>query len=167
MAVTIKKLYEETIKVSDSRKHYKQAPKVVFQQTIPYVGTKSLLIQSGVWGMTVKALHQVNLFFSQLETKTTKQSSDDYFHIQYKNEDYWTQKPDLYKTPVRIRCSCPDYRFTFSYYNWKGEAQFGPKPKSYKPKTDRAPRNPGHHIGYCHHVADTISLLRTSGYVKG
>lgn len=128
---------------------------------------KSVLFQFTNQGLTVQALHQINLMFSGVRVETEPQPLDDFIKIVWRGAEYWVEKPNMLTTPIVIRCSCPDFYFTFAYWDWAARAIFGPKPKPYKRKTATRPsRNPGHHPGGCKHINNTLALMQTQGWMK-
>lgn len=55
---------------------------------------------------------------------------------------------------VRVRCSCMDFRFRFSWEDRAVQALYGAPPAKYtrKPGSNRPPVNPEHMPGFCKHV---------------
>jgi hypothetical protein len=63
-------------------------------------------------------------------------------------------KPIVFdETKVAVRCSCPDFRFTFAWYDKEvGSLAYGAL-KQYVRKTTYMPeRNPLHVVGLCKHL---------------
>lgn len=132
---------------------------------IPYVGTKSLLIGLRAWGVTQASLHNVSLLFHDVEILTENPNNMNYFQIQYNDQMYWVKKLDANRNPLTSRCSCADFFYTFSYYNYNAGCLYGPKPKPYIRKTTWAkPRNPQGIIGCCKHISHSWKVLRDSGF---
>lgn len=66
-------------------------------------------------------------------------------------------KPNLH-SHLMSRCSCPDYRFMWMYYNKQPKALVGPViPYTKVPGSNRPPRNPTETPGLCKH---TLTLVR-------
>lgn len=166
MSWTAMSLWSSTRRVSSSRSSYSSSKSREVRNIVPYSSQKSLLFQVEHQGMTVRALHQVNLMFSGLTFSEKAQNQIDWLPVKYKGKTVWASKPSLTKTALVCRCSCPDFYFTFSYWNWKNKAIFGPKPRAYRVKGDRGPRNPGQHPGFCKHIANTFLLFQTHRWVK-
>ncbi len=62
--------------------------------------------------------------------------------------------------------NCPDFYYTFSYYNWEQGALWGTKARPYKRLTlTRPPRNPLHVVGFCKHGWNAVQSLQTRGIV--
>lgn len=90
--------------------------------------------------------------------------SSTHFRIQYQNKFYWVRKIDMKRQPVLIRCSCSDYFFTWSYYNFVNGIQFGGRARGYARKTkDRPPRNPNRVMGLCKHLSQVAAMLQNNG----
>lgn len=73
------------------------------------------------------------------------------------------QEIDISKTPSKVRCSCPYYRFHYSAANDDKDFLFGKEFPTYIKKTDRPPSNPNENVGMCKHIIHFIShLLKTT-----
>lgn len=72
---------------------------------------------------------------------------------------------------VRVRCSCPDFRWRF---NWECESEspsalFGPKAPAYNPPNPsryRGPANPSGLAGVCKHLMASGLALHKSGVIR-
>jgi hypothetical protein len=72
---------------------------------------------------------------------------------------YMKQVP-LKGTRVQVRCSCPDFYYTWSYWDHQTKTLAGPKPKTYIRKTTTYPeRNPLHVAGVCKHLITLTEKL--------
>lgn len=165
---TARQLFASTVQVSDTRKNYSSSANQKFRKLVPYVMTNSALFQFVHRGLTTKTEHAVNLMFFQLDVTKEIQSKDKYIKTLNKGGNVvYVEKPDVKKTPIRVRCSCVDFYFTFAYWDWKNDALFGPKPRPYKRKTtNRKPRNPGKYPGFCKHIYNSIVWMQNSGYTQ-
>jgi len=150
------------------RAHPPRSGSQSLKNIVPYQGQGSVLFQLEHMGVTVNALHQVNLFFRGLAISTVQPTETGKFiHINYRGYSFWVQKPDLKRNSVSVRCSCPDFYFTFSYWNWAQGAIFGVRPRPYRRKTTtRPPRNPGKHPGCCKHCLNSFAVLFRSGLTQ-
>lgn len=164
-------LHQSTKSVAGWRgEGYGQNQRWELKQCIPFQGTKTLLFQLQCFGETVAAEHVVNIQFSNIryfleEDLEEEPDGINVKEIEYKGQSYYLTPPTL-ETDVVVRCSCPDYYFTFSWWNFKNKAQFGGPPKKYVRKTTtRPPRNPGHHPGICKHVFQAQSYLHVHKYL--
>lgn len=131
---------------------------------VPYKGTNSLLISMKAWGVTQASLHNVTLLFSDVEILTENPNSSNYFQVPYDGVMYWCKKLDRTRNPLTSRCTCADFFYTFSFYNYNAGCLYGTKPRPYKRlTTTRPPRNPKHIVGCCKHIYHSWTVLRNSG----
>lgn len=66
--------------------------------------------------------------------------------------------------PVMLRCSCPDYRHSFSWENYDVKSLQGKRiPYNRVPGSNRPPRNPDHIPGICKHLRAVIFELQKKG----
>ena len=67
--------------------------------------------------------------------------------------DVWVVPISARNHPVRVRCSCEDFYFIASYWNWYHGALYGVRARTYQRKTRDLPeRNPHHVPCMCKHV---------------
>ena len=91
--------------------------------------------------------------------------------VDYKGHTYYIEKPSLNRSTIRVRCSCKDFYFVFSYADYINRAILGPKPKAYKRKTPppsqggRPYKNPDKISGLCKHVFHLLQYLKAKGYI--
>lgn len=131
---------------------------------VPFKGTNSVLISLRAWGVTQASLHNVTLYFQDVDIQTEDPNSTDYFQIQYKGVMYWVHKLDKFRNPLTSRCTCKDEFFTWAYYKYNAKCLYGPKPRPYIRKTTwMPPRNAHGLIGCCKHVHNAWAILRNSG----
>jgi hypothetical protein len=174
-------LFNSGCQVSKGRKNPKQSGLRTLKNLVPYVGTKSVLFQFLHVGVTLPHMnYQVDLMFSDVEFSKEDMSSDfnNWVCIVYKGNKVFMKKLDLKTNRVKVRCACPDFYFTFAYWNFNKGALFGSKPKRYVRKTiwnpsappghrGYPPRNPGEYPGMCKHVANSIELAQQNNWIKG
>lgn len=168
---TAKSLFQSTIKFKPWRKKYSKCGKITLHRPIPYRGTASLLFQATIEGVTqYPDKHKTILMFSGL--KFAKEPFKGCIDVEYKGHVYYVEKPSLNKTTIRVRCSCKDFYFCFSLWDYLQRAIVGPKPKAYKRKTPPPSQggkpyvNPKHIPGYCKHTFWLLQYLKAKGYVK-
>lgn len=76
--------------------------------------------------------------------------------------------PSLDTSTVRVRCSCQDFYFCYSYWNKQNKALAGGLVRPYQRKTTNRPeRNPHHIPGVCKHLIRQFITMRTSKLVAG
>jgi hypothetical protein len=146
---------------------YSQNGNWTLQQAIPYVGTKTILYALSCHGETVEGIHYVYLQFTNVKFFNEKDvpENGDVRKIKYRGEDYWYILPTL-ESDVKLKCTCADYTYTFSFWNFKNKCQFGGPPKVYKKKTNRKPRNPLKLPGFCKHVFQSQAFLHQEGLLN-
>lgn len=174
-------LFNSGTQVSKGRAKPKPSGLRTLKNLVPYVGTKSVLFQFLHVGVTLPHMnYQVDLMFSDVEFEhdQAKTNLSEWVEIVYKDQHVFMKKIDLRKNRLKIRCACPDFYFTFAYWDFKKGALFGSQPKRYVRKTiwnpaapvgqrGHPPRNPGEHAGMCKHVANSIELAQQNNWILG
>jgi hypothetical protein len=162
---TAQRLYASTVRFKKWRSNYSSSRTRTLVKVIPYVGTKTVLFHFESKGLTVRATHQIFIAFHEIEVLDTPKAG--YIEIEFRNEKYWMEKPDMYKTPIRVRCSCSDFFFSFGLWNFQEGALFGGRPRPYRRKTKTfPPRNPKHIPGVCKHLFNALLWLQTNNYTS-
>lgn len=159
-------LYESTKKFSLRRADYAQNYSWAIESIVPYVGTKSLLVQATCHGLTQHGVkHITNIMFSGVEFHEEPVDGAELKELVYKGEKYYYKRPDLH-TQCTVRCSCLDFYFTWMWPDKSAKALFGNLGRPYKRKTTtRPPRNPDHIPGFCKHVFQLESYLRNEDWI--
>lgn len=166
---TAKTLFRSTVKFKKWRKNYSKSGKITAHQPIPFRGTGSILFTQLHKGVTqAPDNHKVVIMFSGL--KFSDKSFRNCLQVEYKGSTYYIEKPKLSKTTIRVRCSCKDFYFCFSLWDYQTRCIVGPKPKKYTRKTPAPPvgrpyRNPKKFPGLCKHVFNALEYLKSKGYV--
>ena len=164
--MTLLELWQSTKKYKEWRGvGYGQNQSWKLMNIIPFRGTKTLLVQMQCFGETEKSEHIINLQFQGLKFVEEIPKNAEYETLDYKDQEYYFEHPTI-DTEVKVRCSCSDYTYRFSYANWKAKCQFGSKPKAYKKKTNRKPLNPDLIPGLCKHISQAQSYLKQEGIMK-
>jgi hypothetical protein len=174
-------LFVSGTRVSAGRSKPKPSGLMTLRNIVPYVGTKSTLFQLLHVGVTLPWMtYQVDIMASDVQffqDKSEAPVGTRLVEIKYQDLSVLMAPLDLRKNRVRVRCACPDFYFTFAYYNYMKGAIFGSKPKQYVRKTiwnptappgqrGYPPRNPGQHPGMCKHCANSIQLMQQKGWVS-
>lgn len=66
-------------------------------------------------------------------------------------------------TPVLVRCSCPDFRFSFMWEDYDVKSLSGRRISYERKTTTRPKRNPEHIPGICKHLMGVINRLVSIG----
>ena len=167
---TAKSLFASTVSFKSWRKKYSKPGSMVLRKPVPYRGTSSVLFNATFKGVSqYPDTHRVVILFSGL--KFAAEPFKDCLHVEYKGTVYYVEKPSLSKTTIRVRCSCKDFYFCFSFWDYLNRAIVGPKPKKYTRKTPppsqggRPEVNPNHFVGYCKHTFYLLKYLKQKGWV--
>ncbi len=175
-------LFNSGTQVSPGRKKPKPSGLRTLKNLVPYVGTKSVLFQFLHVGVTLPHMnYQTDILFSDaefLQEPPPPMEEQDWVEIVYKGNRVFLKKIDLRTNRLKVRCACPDFYFTFAYWNFKKGAIFGSQPKRYVRKTiwnptappgqrGYPPRNPGEHPGMCKHIANSIELAQQNNWILG
>jgi hypothetical protein len=159
-------MFSNTELISVTRTPYSSSPQVTLEKFIPYLGMKTLLLQMLMRGVTVSALHLVHIMFLGVEYSRQPVDDPEWVSFQDRMGEGWLKKPSIMTSDARVRCSCPDFYYTFSYYNWEQGALWGTKARPYKRLTlTRPPRNPLHVVGFCKHGFNAAKSLQARGIV--
>ncbi|QPB08509.1 SWIM-type zinc finger protein [Vibrio phage Va2] len=68
-------------------------------------------------------------------------------------------------TTVLLRCSCPDFRFTFMYPDYDKKSLQGRRIPYQRKTTTRPPRNPDDIPGVCKHLIAVFNKLTNLGFI--
>lgn len=132
----------------------------VSSPTITY-NQKSHMLQ---FKATVKSFdgstsYQIALTFKGINWNYTRTKE---FNMQFtlpSGELVYLNRPNK-NTHIMTRCSCPDYRFMWMWYNKPPKALIGPAiPYTRVPGSNRPPRNPGEVPGLCKHLLALVKRL--------
>lgn len=80
--------------------------------------------------------------------------------------DVWYEIPKIGTNPVKLDCTCPDFRWRFTIKNKSNDYLNGVVPKfvkNYKKKTDRPSQQ---HVGLCKHTYYMIQYLIQNNYLR-
>lgn len=76
--------------------------------------------------------------------------------------------PDYDVHPVKCRCGCLEFYFTWSYYNKVNNVLFGGPVRKYVRKTTTYPeRNPRHLPGFCKHLMRILVAMKKNRVARG
>lgn len=165
-AVTLQDLISNTMKFDKNRLIYTPDIKVSIKSMIPFLRSKFLFINAiALSGTDPKKKYNLSMAFYKLDFITDLDKPG--IKVTYDNST--VVLPPIYKdtTPVRVRCQCHDYYFTWGWWNHNQGASYGPRQKPYVRKTTTYPeRNPAEYPGLCKHLLNMVSLLKDEGILK-
>jgi len=84
---------------------------------------------------------------------------------------FYRQVPDLKENSVKMKCSCPDFRFRFEKELFDNKGLIG-RFRKYTRKTPPPPEgfpyaNPEELMGYCKHIHSFLTRLKNTKRIKG
>ena len=120
-------------------------------EVFPVTGTRPYKVSIQLYGMELRdardRTHPMPLRFQDGTTKYAAQFS-------------------YASTPVQVRCTCPDFRFVWSWWDNSVQSLLGP-PKRYTRKTTTRPEaNPPHAPGLCKHLIEFSLRLNQEGIIS-
>jgi hypothetical protein len=85
-----------------------------------------------------------------------------------KQGEFYHPVVDFSNTPVKVRCSGPNFRHRFETPLKAKKALAAPKARTYKkvPGSKRPPVNPKGAMGMCKHLTNFVSILQQNGVIK-
>lgn len=172
--MTYNQLIANAVKVNVDRAVPATDQDIVLLDINPHFTTKVILFNKEIRG-TKKGVHQQQVFFKQLAVSRNEET-DPNLWLPFENEKSGLAesmeaglvnvgKPSLSRSTVQVRCSCPDFQYTFAPYCAKSGALYGSPPPMYVKKTDRPSRNPGGLPGVCKHLIVLGAFLADNGFV--
>lgn len=81
-------------------------------------------------------------------------------------KEYSFDPLSLEETDCQVRCSCPDFRYRFNYYDHLDKSLYGRKAPAYESKGIGPPANPMEYPGMCKHLMKTAKALLEAGVLK-
>ena len=155
--MTIRRLVEGTFKLRKFLNSYK---KVTIIELKPVVRNKQMLIKAQAQGQAEQRLYEISVMFSGV-LYSPKQSNIFPIPVDLgQGEQMFMKLLKTDNTPVQVRCSCKDYRFTWAWYNKVNHGLFGRNFPPYVRKTNWMPeRNPLKVPGVCKHVLAVFDKL--------
>jgi hypothetical protein len=155
---SIEKLYNSSVRAfpdTTLRQHAVQPIIIESLRWMPFVSMKTLFVKGNARNedrhyTTIILFKEVNYNSQELKLK----ASD--------GKIYKFAKLSLENNNVSIRCSCPDFKWRFNYYNHLDESLFGKKRKKYEGTTGVS-ANPKELPGMCKHIMATTKVLFDAG----
>lgn len=97
-------------------------------------------------------------------------SNNTWATIEYKGEKFFFEKPRIDKNPIRVKCSCDDFRFRFEKECWETGILYGGTYRRYHritppPPEGRPYANPLKVPGMCKHIYNSIVRSQTEGWI--
>lgn len=157
--LTFKELYDSTKKLAKWRSNYPDVDGKLID-IIPNVTAKLITFRFRVKSVSRRNEgYNVWIQFYNIEFSDHPLSSNSAKIIDKETkEPLYFEKISLVdarkRNYVRVRCSCKDFQFRFSWEDRENKCLYGGVPKSYtrKPGSNRPPVNPHHYPGFCKHI---------------
>lgn len=157
------KLVKSTNTARNSRNKGKEPTSVTFKY---YTKNNFLVAKAVVPSSSSGSKYSVNVIFKKVKYLTEKKPGFNLvINDKVSKSKYFIQKPtDL--TEVAVRCSCPDHRFMWHWYNADNKSLVGPRiPYVRKAGSTRPPKNPDQLPGFCKHIISTMLKLQKMNLV--
>lgn len=129
----------------------------------PFTPSGALDFRAIVQGKSNK--YQPIIFFKDVEYQD-EDSNDNVTFTAVDGKEYHVAPIKLREKNCQVRCTCPDFRWTFSVQNKSSDVLYGEGPGLYQNKTDKEPRNPSDVPGLCKHILALAVELNQSGMVN-
>lgn len=165
--LSLKDLFDGTLIVRKGSP-FPQDVSVRLLATHPAPGVKTLRVNGEARG---ENLYNQTIIFHGVEYVSEKDGKH-FIPLSYKSgtEVKYTYMAPLKfnESPVRVWCSCMDFRFRFEMWNEQNGALVAPrKPRPYTRKTTtRSEVNPDHIPGFCKHIGGIVKRLQTEGVLR-
>lgn len=129
----------------------------------PVVGNKQLIIGGLAHG---SSLYTISLVLNSINYYSEPKSGS--LTVRTANGDVLYCDPiNIKDTKALVRCSCPDFYYTWSWWDKQNKVLSGPAMKPYIRKTKTYPeRNRLHVPGACKHLIGLVDRLRQDRIIK-
>jgi len=133
--------------------------KVSFTDIKSSADEKTLLFRAVAIG--AKRQYEVEIFFDDISF-AEKKDADHQLLTYIKSIPFFATMPSIHKTPVKVKCSCDDYKYTWANANNAKDAHYGSVDKFVVTGRGK-PRNAKHQIGLCKHLTELTTILEHKG----
>lgn len=148
-----------------NRPSYRPVGKVEYVSSSAVERNRQLIFRFNVFAKTVgKTRYAQTVVFSKLEFVPKPDKLHPLVVEVGAGHKIYCVRVDGNKHPIQVRCSCPDYRWTWGWDNYEKKVMAGPNVPPYQRKTPPPPegypyRNPQHVIGPCKHIRACLKWL--------
>lgn len=167
---SVRDLWRTAIKAfPNTRKRQKVIDRVKVEgfRWTPFLGVRTLLLSSRVLGEAYvkkpRKTYESMILFKNVEF--SRQPAAGLLKLKEESPPVWFKKLTMGQD-IRLRCSCPDFRWRFSWEDLEVKALYGPKAPPYTPPNPeryRGPANPSGLPGLCKHTMATALTLIKAG----
>jgi hypothetical protein len=144
------------------RQHAVCPVRIVQMEWVPFIGVKTLYIKGLAQNSISGKEYNPQILFKNILYNTnadTRIIASDGLMYEYK-------KPSVVENDVLVRCTCPDFRWRFAYYNHLDHSLHGRKPPKYNSLGVGPPANPLEMEGMCKHLMKLVTALRDADAIK-
>ena len=146
-----------------------QANPVKIIRQVPNLRSKFLLIEGEVFPVTGDHPYKVSIQFFGMDCVDVQSRARPMPLKLQDGKTVYCQQFSYQDTPVLVRCTCPDFRFVWSWWDNSIRSLLGP-PKHYTRKTPPPPAgrpfaNPVKTPGLCKHLIEFSLRLNQEGIV--
>jgi hypothetical protein len=162
LVLTLDKLKESTHELREKI----NAPRpITIRKVTPLAGNKTLTISGEARGTK---MYPVTITFYNVDFSTSRDKNHPLTAVvDDMNTTFFMEQVTEDEHPVQIRCQCPDFYFTWWYYDRKRKALSGPDFPAYHRKTQNYPeRNEKHAPGLCKHIVGLVERLEKDRILK-
>jgi len=160
--LTIEDLKSKTKKL---REHMNEPRPVKILKVTPLVGNQTVSIKAEAHGTKS---YPMTVTFYGVEFQREKDPKHPLAVTPEVNERFYMEQASERDHPVQVRCQCPDFRFTWAWWDKNEKALSGRNFAKYTRKTKHMPeRNPKHVPGLCKHLVGLTERLRKDRLLKG
>lgn len=138
----------------------------------PLSTNKQVIIKSQVFAMTPGAFpYQQTLVFSGVDF-VEKKDKEHPLPVTLRNGNLvFAEELNSQTHPMQLRCSCPDFKWTWAWFDAKEKVLVGKRPEPYVRKTPPPPeglpfRNPIKVPGMCKHLIGVVDKLENNKLLK-
>lgn len=169
MALKYRKFMRSTQRVSPTSINNSQHPRGRFRVQSAYDADREVVtFQCYVASFTRPGIrHIVRVEFLDVPADQLYQDEDSVEDNRERNGGQLIPIPVLGQNEMKVRCSCPSFRFTGSEAAQLYGSFIGGRYHPWRPnRTGRAPRNPHNEPMLCKHIIAFIEFLWQQGYVR-
>jgi len=129
---------------------------------VPMKGVRTLMVFANVTSQSTKGVsYRVSLQFKNVSFDEIEGPGN--LKIVYKGYTFYV-RPVTRDHDVNVRCSCPDFRFRWGYYDQVNKALYGAKYPP--PRSKTRPANPWKIPALCKHILKVVEYLYVKGFLK-
>jgi len=163
--LTFPELYKSTVNAFPSttkRQHAIDTIEISDLTWIPYKGVRTLFVK-GLAQNENKEYKTIVLFknvkYHENKMPSLVSISTDAGHV-------FMERMQLEKNDILLRCTCPDFKWRFNYFDHVDKSLYGRKRAKYEAKFNPGSANPQEMPGMCKHLIKMMKTLIESGLIK-